>query len=126
MKLSVILTVLLLLLALTACNGDYDGTTATTNGGTTLEMVMQNPESFVTSPPSELSLTGLATNVTPQFFYIQCQTCDCNSELMVDFRGTQAFPQAGENITVIGQLVQNCCNPNLFMLRSFQYETNGQ
>jgi len=122
MKFATILAALILLLALTACNGEYSA--ANDDDTITLEQVMQDPESFVTRPPRELALTGQATNITSSFFYIQCQACDCNSTLMVDYRGNQAFPQVGENITVIGQLIQNCCNPDLFMLRSFQYEIN--
>ena len=130
MKLKTIFAMLVLLLALAACNGE-NGYTATADysgendyNGITLEQVIQNPESFINRPASELELAGLAANITSRSFYIQCDRCDCGSELMVDFRGSQAFPQEGDSISISGELIQNCCNPDLFMLRSFGYSIN--
>jgi len=107
---------LALVFALSACGSDsYDSAA----GGqiATLETVLGNPAGFA---DSQLTLEGFVANVSARFFYVRNETG--TAELMVDFRGNQAFPSEGEKIAVRGNLVQNCCDPNLFMLMSFGFE----
>ena len=116
LKLFAILLAVVLLVA--ACATEYENSPTTADNGTSLADVLENPTAF-TSPDQELTLTGHAANITSRFFHIQD---DNGAELMVDFRGSQAFPQEGDVISITGQLVQDCCNPDRFMLLSFAYE----
>jgi len=87
---------------------------------TSLEDVLNNPDYFTQNQQGELTLVGFVSNIGSQFFYIQ--NADGTAELMIDFRGNQAFPQEGDEITVKGELMQNCCNPSIYMLRAMRFE----
>ena len=90
---------------------------------TPLEEVINNPDYFTQNQQGELTLVGFVSNIGSQFFYIQ--NADGTAELMIDFRGNQAFPQEGDEITVKGELIQNCCDPSLYMLRAMRFELVG-
>ena len=92
-------------------------------GSTPLEEILSAPDYFARSHQSELTLVGFAANIGSQFFYIQNESG--TAELMIDFRGSQAFPQEGDEIVIKGELIQNCCDPNLYMLRAMRFELVG-
>jgi len=111
--------ILVFALALSACGGQtgYAAEAPGGSGEVTLEAVVRNPEAFVSDTP--MYLTGFVTNVDTRFFYIQ--NAEGTAELMVDYRGVRAFPQEGEEISIRGVILQNCCNPELVMLRASRF-----
>jgi len=107
------ITVLLLNLAFTACGADeveYSGTFA-------IEQIQDDPHTFL----GAISLIGIVGDVNSQDFTLQNGTG--TFIITVDYRGSQAFPQSGDEIVVQGQLSENrpCCGPG-FTLRTTQFE----
>jgi len=94
-------------------------TTADGVSYTSIQEVLENPGHFVENNLN-ITIAALVSGVESQFFYIEDESGTV--ELMIDYRGNQAMPQSGDEVVVEGQLVQNCCNPSLFMLRVTQFE----
>ena len=84
-----------------------------------LEDVVSNPNNFIGNHARVITLTGHVTNIGSRAFYIQNESG--TAELMIDFRGSQAFPSEGDEIIITGLLIQNCCDPSLFMLNSMSF-----
>jgi len=98
--------------------GDLDAT-GDGSGYTLLQEVLENPDYFVENNLN-ITIAAFVSGVESQFFYIEDE--NGTNELMIDYRGNQAMPQTGDEVVVNGQLMQNCCNPSLYMLRVTQFE----
>jgi len=92
------------------------------HGGTSIDEVLSNADYFVQSQ-NDITFVGYVSDVSSQFFYIQNE--GESAVMKIDFRGNQVFPQVGDEISIIGQLIQDCCDPSLFMLRAIRFEIVG-
>ncbi|MCL2220847.1 MAG: hypothetical protein FWC20_00795 [Oscillospiraceae bacterium] len=90
-----------------------------TNGGASINEILSNAP-YLLQSQNEIILVGYVVDVSSQFFYIQNE--GESAVMKVDFRGSQAFPQIGDEIIISGQLKKDCCDPRLFMLRAMSFE----
>ena len=88
-------------------------------GSIPLEKVIEDPGSFIGTNSQTITLSGFAADISPRFFYIT--NYDRSAYLMIDFRGSSAFPQADDEIIISGFLTQNCCDPDLIMLTAMNF-----
>jgi len=71
----------------------------------TIEQIQNNPRSFL----GEITLTGVVGSVDAREFMLHNE--DNTFEVSVDYRGSQAFPQVGDEVIIEGELIENrpCC-----------------
>jgi len=71
----------------------------------TLEQIGDNPHSFL----GEVTLTGVVGSIDAREFFLFTE--DGTFEISVDYRGSQAFPQVGDEVIITGELIENrpCC-----------------
>jgi len=71
----------------------------------TLEQIEGNPRSFL----GDVMLAGVVGSVDAREFFLFTE--DGTFEISVDYRGSQALPQVGDEVIITGQLIENrpCC-----------------
>jgi len=116
---TVLLAVLALVFILASCTeSDSEQGANNPNGGAfTLEQIQNNPRAYL----GEITLVGIVGSVGSRDFVLQN---DANTfEVIIDYRGSQAFPQVGDKISVEGSLIENrpCCGGG-FTLTSTNFE----
>jgi len=118
-KITILSTVLVIVFALSACEGADQGEnnpygdtfTIEENdpfdGAFTIEDIQGNPSSY----SGEITLIGIVGTSSTQDFSLQ--TSSGTFEVFVDYRGSQALPSLGDRVAVEGRLSQNrpCCGP---------------
>jgi len=110
--------VLVLIFALSAC-GETNGESSAVDGVLTIEQIKDNPYSFL----GDVIITGIVDYGGTHNFILRDEAR--TFELPIDYRGNQALPQAGDEITIEGSLVDNCCGEGI-LLRAMQYELAGE
>ena len=107
-------TALALILAFSSCAGNnVQQDVNNYNSGTfDVEEIKYDPASFV----GIITITGIVANSSTQDFALQNEAG--TFVVLVDYRGSQALPQAGDRIAVHGQLLENrpCCGPGLTIM----------
>jgi len=111
---------LVILFVLSACGGDGPVAQGANNPDGdifTIEDIQDNPANYV----GAISLIGIVGDSSTQDFALQNESG--TFEVLVDYRGSQALPQLGEEIIAEGTLRENrpCCGPG-FTLTSIRFE----
>jgi len=118
-KIGVLLAMLALVFALASCNDDDSEQGANNpDGGTfTLEQIEINPRSYV----GEITLIGTVGIIGHRTFVLQNEAG--TFDVIIDYRGSQAFPEVGDKVSVEGRLMENrsCCDDG-FTLTSTNFE----
>ena len=109
--------ILVFTLALSACGESNTAARPDLSGDICLAELVANPAAFVTDTP--ILLTGYVASVSTRFFFIQNE--EGTALLMIDYRGSNALPDRGEEVSVQGVVVQNCCDPSLIMLMASSF-----
>ena len=117
----VVCIALVIVFALSACsgNGALPQEIDSLNGGAvTIEHVLNNPGSYL---GDIITLTGIVGSVSPREFVLQNEAATL--EITIDYRGNQALPQTGDEVTAIGRFTENrpCCGPG-FTLTSLRFD----
>ena len=110
---------LVCIVSLSACggNGLAQGENNPGGGTFTLEQIQDDPHAYL----GEITLTGVVGSVTAHAFVLHNEAG--TFAVAVEYRGSQAFPQVGDKVVVVGQLVENrpCCGGG-FAIMSTQFE----
>jgi len=111
-KFIALIIALLCAFAVSACGGGSDEN----HGELTVEQIQNDPHSFL----GEIVLTGVVGEVSSREFTLTNRTATFG--VTVDYRGSQAFPQIGDEVAVEGRLTENrsCCSPG-FTLTSTHF-----
>ena len=112
MKLTVLCIALVTIFFLSACSGSDDEHL----GIFAIEEIQDAPQSFL----GEITLSGIVGTVGSRDFTLL--NGSATFEVTVDYRGSQALPQVGDEIAVEGRLSENrpCCGPG-FTLTSTRF-----
>ena len=110
----VLCTALALILALSSCAGNsvQQGVNNYNNDIFDIEEIKYDPASFI----GPITIIGIVADSSTQDFALQDEAG--TFVVLVDYRGSQALPQAGDRIAVHGQLLENrpCCGPGLTIM----------
>jgi len=87
--------------ALAACGGSENEN----HGEISIEQIQNDPQAFL----GDITLTGVVGEVNAREFTLISSTAAF--DVTVDYRGSQAFPQVGDEVVVDGTLTENrpCC-----------------
>jgi len=117
LKIIVLCILLLSAVFISACGEDAATETVDAPQNESIEDVAANPGSFL---GTTMNLRGFVTNVGVTFFSIENE--ERTAFIEVNYRGSSALPQEGEEIIVIGTMGAGCCEPDKLMLVSTRFD----